>query len=139
MVIDECQRQQEHQQPNKPGAGGGVILDVCCGTGTIGICAAVRLRCSAQDQDGPPPPGGGIMPVVLGVELCPGAVGDARVNAARNGVANAAFVCAKGGWEAGGGVWWGVGGLRLLAAADFYARARTNGSGGRAGRGVAGR
>lgn len=116
VVIDECRRQQEQQQAaagKGTGGGPGVILDVCCGTGTIGICAAVQLAAAAssssssddqattrqQQQQGER--------MVLGIELCPGAVEDARVNAARNGVGNAAFVCAKGACASGG--WGGVG------------------------------
>lgn len=128
-VIDECKLQQRAQQQQQAG---GVILDVCCGTGTIGICAAVQLEAAGQrgvkrkageEEEGgagqvQPMQGekeegdttvqsvsgegeeekgsGGSGKLVLGVELCPTAVEDARVNAARNGVGNAVFVCAKG-------------------------------------------
>lgn len=149
VVIDECKQQQQEAQEaqeeqeeqeeatrgKQEGEGGasaasssseegcGVILDVCCGTGTIGICAAVQLaeaaqqrgtkRKAAEEGEGEGTEegagagsggGGGKTKHVLGIELCPTAVEDARVNAARNGVANAVFVCAKGGWVV---AWWG--------------------------------
>ncbi|KAK4319103.1 hypothetical protein Pmani_009936 [Petrolisthes manimaculis] len=47
-----------------------VLLDVCCGTGTIGVC--LSKRCAK----------------VYGVELVPEAVEDARHNAETNGVTN---------------------------------------------------
>jgi len=52
---------------------GAVVLDVCCGVGTIGLCAAGRCR------------------QVIGVELVPEAVESARRNAALNGIENASF------------------------------------------------
>lgn len=59
------------------GAGAGtqktVLLDVCCGTGTIGLTLADRF-----DQ-------------VAGFEIVESAVEDARKNAARNGVSNATY------------------------------------------------
>jgi tRNA (uracil-5-)-methyltransferase len=50
-----------------------LLLDVCCGTGTIGLWLADRVE------------------RVLGVELVPQAVEDARHNAVLNGIANADF------------------------------------------------
>mmetsp|Transcript_19707 Transcript_19707/g.54132 ORF Transcript_19707/g.54132 Transcript_19707/m.54132 type:complete len:689 (+) Transcript_19707:104-2170(+) len=50
-----------------------VVLDVCCGVGTIGLCAAARCR------------------RVIGIELVPEATESARQNAALNGIENAAF------------------------------------------------
>ncbi|TYZ59840.1 hypothetical protein PybrP1_005476 [[Pythium] brassicae (nom. inval.)] len=55
-----------------------LLYDVCCGTGTIGLCAAA----------------GGAGKVV-GIELCRAATDDAAANAARNGVTNASFVNAR--------------------------------------------
>lgn len=52
-----------------------VLLDLYCGTGTIGLTMADR--CSR----------------LYGVEIVPEAVEDARRNAARNGIDNAVFVC----------------------------------------------
>ena len=54
-----------------------VLLDVCCGTGTIGLCMAASAK------------------RVLGIEACAAAVEDARRNAQHNGIANATFVAAK--------------------------------------------
>lgn len=52
------------------------LLDLYCGTGTIGLSMAHRAR------------------EVIGVEVVAPAVADARENARRNGVANARFLCA---------------------------------------------
>lgn len=51
-----------------------VLLDLFCGTGTIGLCLAARCQ------------------QVVGVELAPSAVADARRNAARNAITNARFI-----------------------------------------------
>ena len=56
-----------------------VLLDAYCGTGTIGLCAADRVR------------------QLVGVELNSEAVRDARVNAQINGVKNATFLCEDAG------------------------------------------
>ena len=55
------------------------LLDAYCGTGTIGLCAAEGAR------------------RLIGVELNADAVRDARENARRNGVTNAAFYCEDAG------------------------------------------
>lgn len=49
------------------------LVDVCCGTGTIGLCLADRCK------------------AVVGVELVEKAVEDAMANAKANGVTNAEF------------------------------------------------
>lgn len=53
------------------------VLDVCCGTGTIGISLAKRVK------------------KVIGIELCQEAVEDAKVNAQLNGLTNVEFHCGK--------------------------------------------
>nr|XP_006640219.1 PREDICTED: tRNA (uracil-5-)-methyltransferase homolog A [Lepisosteus oculatus]XP_015221373.1 PREDICTED: tRNA (uracil-5-)-methyltransferase homolog A [Lepisosteus oculatus] len=53
------------------------VLDVCCGTGTIGICLAKSVK------------------KVIGIELCQEAVEDAKVNAQINGLSNIEFHCGK--------------------------------------------
>ncbi|KAA0716949.1 tRNA (uracil-5-)-methyltransferase -like protein A [Triplophysa tibetana] len=53
------------------------VLDVCCGTGTIGISLAKKVR------------------KVIGIELCPEAVEDAKANAEVNGLTNVEFHCGK--------------------------------------------
>lgn len=53
-----------------------ILLDLYCGTGTIGLSMAAR---AAQ---------------VIGVEVVPEAVEDARRNARENGIENARFLCA---------------------------------------------
>ncbi|XP_057295693.1 tRNA (uracil-5-)-methyltransferase homolog A-like isoform X2 [Hydractinia symbiolongicarpus] len=52
------------------------VLDVCCGTGTIGLCVANNTS----------------LPVI-GVEISKQAVEDAKHNATVNGIENARFVC----------------------------------------------
>lgn len=52
------------------------VLDLYCGTGTIGLSLAGRAK------------------AVVGAEIIPQAVEDARLNAARNGIENARFFCA---------------------------------------------
>ncbi|KTG43206.1 hypothetical protein cypCar_00010782 [Cyprinus carpio] len=53
------------------------VLDVCCGTGTIGISLAKRVK------------------KVIGIELCQEAVEDAKANAEANGLTNVEFHCGK--------------------------------------------
>ncbi|XP_058231709.1 tRNA (uracil-5-)-methyltransferase homolog A isoform X1 [Hemibagrus wyckioides] len=53
------------------------LLDVCCGTGTIGISLAKRVR------------------KVIGIDLCQEAVNDAKVNAEVNGLTNVEYHCGK--------------------------------------------
>lgn len=53
-----------------------VLLDLYCGTGTIGLSMAHRVR------------------ELIGVEIVAPAVEDAKKNAARNGIDNARFLCA---------------------------------------------
>jgi len=50
-----------------------LVLDVCCGVGTIGLCMASKCK------------------RVVGVELVPEAVDSARLNAKVNGITNAVF------------------------------------------------
>ncbi|XP_059143754.1 tRNA (uracil-5-)-methyltransferase homolog A-like [Physella acuta] len=53
------------------------VLDICCGTGTIGLSMAKRVKS------------------VIGVEMCEQAVEDAQANATINGITNATFHCSK--------------------------------------------
>ncbi|TRZ01457.1 hypothetical protein DNTS_034759 [Danionella cerebrum] len=53
------------------------VLDVCCGTGTIGISLAKRVK------------------KVIGIELCQEAVEDAKANAKANGLTNVEFHSGK--------------------------------------------
>ncbi|KAF8568655.1 hypothetical protein P879_05705, partial [Paragonimus westermani] len=55
--------------------GDSILLDVCCGTGTIALCLAKHF-----DR-------------VIGIELVASAVEDAKQNAAVNGITNATFHC----------------------------------------------
>uniref|UniRef100_A0A7S2WSB4 Uncharacterized protein n=1 Tax=Mucochytrium quahogii TaxID=96639 RepID=A0A7S2WSB4_9STRA len=55
---------------------GNVVLDVCCGTGTIGLSMAKKVKC------------------VVGVDCCTGAIKDAVRNAESNHINNAHFVAA---------------------------------------------
>ena len=49
------------------------VLDICCGTGTIGLCFANHCK------------------QVYGMEIIPEAIADAKVNAENNGIKNAEF------------------------------------------------
>ena len=51
------------------------VLDLYCGTGTIGLCLAQRVG------------------RVTGIELSPQAVDNAKANAVRNGITNISFLC----------------------------------------------
>ncbi|XP_025089392.1 tRNA (uracil-5-)-methyltransferase homolog A-like [Pomacea canaliculata] len=53
------------------------VLDICCGTGTIGLSLAKSVA------------------KVIGIEMCKEAVEDAKSNAALNGVTNCEYYCAK--------------------------------------------
>ncbi|VDK23561.1 unnamed protein product [Taenia asiatica] len=54
-----------------------ILLDVCCGTGTIGLCLA---DCFEK---------------VIGIELMPSAIENAKMNAKLNGITNAHFYAGK--------------------------------------------
>ncbi|XP_059884567.1 tRNA (uracil-5-)-methyltransferase homolog A [Delphinus delphis] len=56
---------------------GSTVLDVCCGTGTIGLALARKVK------------------RVVGIELCQEAVEDARVNALDNELSNVEFHCGR--------------------------------------------
>ena len=56
-----------------------VLLDLYCGTGTIGLSMAREAK------------------EVIGVEIIPAAVRNARENAKNNGISNAKFICADAG------------------------------------------
>lgn len=62
---------------------GKVILDLYCGAGTIGLSLADRAK------------------QIIGAEIVPEAVRDARFNARLNGIENAEFICADAGTAAG--------------------------------------
>ncbi|KAM9330866.1 tRNA (uracil-5-)-methyltransferase homolog A [Gastrophryne carolinensis] len=53
------------------------IIDVCCGTGTIGLSLAKRVK------------------KVIGIELCQEAIEDAKINAQVNNLNNVEFRCGK--------------------------------------------
>lgn len=55
---------------------GETLLDLYCGTGTIGLSMADRAG------------------KLIGVEIIPQAIEDAKLNAQRNGISNAEFICA---------------------------------------------
>lgn len=57
--------------------GGSTVLDVCCGTGTIGLALAPKVK------------------KVIGIELCQEAVEDARMNALTNELSNVEFHCGR--------------------------------------------
>ena len=71
-------------------APGDVVLDVCCGTGTLGVCAAtVAAACGAQEVEKG-------TTRVLGVDIVPAAIADAVANAATNGLGTEACTFVAG-------------------------------------------
>ncbi|XP_064620484.1 tRNA (uracil-5-)-methyltransferase homolog A-like [Lineus longissimus] len=56
---------------------GATVLDVCCGTGTIGLTMAKHVK------------------KVIGIDICQEAINDAKVNAGLNGVKNVEYHCGK--------------------------------------------
>ena len=52
-----------------------LLLDVCCGTGTIGLCLANRVK------------------HVIGVDIEASAIEDAKLNAQLNHITNCEFIC----------------------------------------------
>ena len=56
--------------------GAETLLDLYCGTGTIGLTMADKVK------------------KLIGVEIVPQAIEDAKINAAENGIDNARFICA---------------------------------------------
>lgn len=67
----------DHEKSGDRARVGGTLLDVCCGTGAIGIVASPRVE------------------RIVGVELIEQAVEDARNNAALNNVLNCEFIPGK--------------------------------------------
>ncbi|CAG8433723.1 10421_t:CDS:10 [Diversispora eburnea] len=61
--------------PDKPPP---VLIDMCCGTGTIGICLSKAL--------------GNKIEKVIGIEICEEAVEDAKINATLNEIKNAEYI-----------------------------------------------
>ena len=83
-------------------------LDVCCGTGTIGIVAAVATGCKVSNSASMLGALSGTivwsfmlvclsvsLRQVIGIELCKPAVQDAVENATANSVQNAEFICGR--------------------------------------------
>lgn len=56
------------------------LFDVCCGTGTIGLCISKNSKALKE---------------IVGLEIVEDAVEDAKVNAALNGITNARFIAGK--------------------------------------------
>lgn len=68
LVLSYCPEDQD-----------ALILDLCCGTGTIGIAVAKKLKCKK----------------VIGVEMIEEAVQDAKLNAIKNNLTNIEFIAGK--------------------------------------------
>lgn len=66
--VDQAEEKIVDQAEEKAEEGGVVLLDLCCGTGTIGISMAQHVK------------------KVVGVELVAEAIEDAKKNAAANGL-----------------------------------------------------
>ena len=54
-----------------------ILLDICCGTGTIGLCLASKVK------------------KVIGIELNGDAISDAKFNAQSNSISNVQFIEGK--------------------------------------------
>lgn len=82
--VNHPQAQRLYERVGELAALTGVetVLDLYCGTGTIGLTLAHRAK------------------ELIGVEVVPQAVRDAQDNARRNGVENARFLCADAGQAA---------------------------------------
>ncbi|CAN0028523.1 unnamed protein product [Scytosiphon promiscuus] len=90
-----------------------VVLDVCCGAGTIGICAAAA----------------GGAKRVYGSDLCQPAIEDAKRNAEANGIENCEFVCGKAEAVVGGQIATAYGEhKKALAAVSATAKEEGGGS-----------
>ena len=76
---DQAQRLYERVGELAGLTGTETVLDLYCGTGTIGLTLAGRCK------------------ALLGAEIVPAAIADAKENAKRNGIENARFVCADAG------------------------------------------
>mmetsp|Transcript_16448 Transcript_16448/g.23193 ORF Transcript_16448/g.23193 Transcript_16448/m.23193 type:complete len:576 (+) Transcript_16448:183-1910(+) len=66
-IIDSANLSKDH-----------TLLDICCGTGSIGLCCAKATNCK-----------------VYGIDIVESAIKDANANALRNEIGNAEFVCGK--------------------------------------------
>ena len=78
IVSDYCSRSLEDDTSKAHKVN---LVDVCCGTGTIGICITSHL--------------GMVVNKLIGVEMCESAVEDAVKNAAKNKILNAEFIASK--------------------------------------------
>ena len=74
--VNRDQAQRLYEQAAAFASGAKTLLDLYCGAGTIGLTMADKVE------------------QLIGVEIVPEAVEDAKVNAALNGVNNAEFICA---------------------------------------------
>ena len=63
------------------GSSGSCILDICCGTGTIGICALKNNFESSSSSSS-----SSSNPLLIGIELCPSAIENSKVNAQLNNI-----------------------------------------------------
>lgn len=107
---------------------GDAFLDVCCGTGAIGIAAAAVIK-AKEGGDGAAAPVS-----VVGVDIEPAAICDARHNAATNGVPASTFVTGRAedalaGLMAGAGL--AAAGAKAVAVVDppragLHARVRAS-------------
>jgi 23S rRNA (uracil1939-C5)-methyltransferase len=73
---DQCEKLYAKAAEYADLSGGEVLLDLYCGAGTIGLTMAERAK------------------KLIGIEIIPQAVENARINAKLNGIDNAEFICA---------------------------------------------
>jgi methylase of polypeptide subunit release factors len=57
------------------------VLDICCGTGTIGICALKNSSSQGVQESSR-----SVAPLLLGIELCAAAIENSKKNAQINGM-----------------------------------------------------
>ena len=72
----QCERLYEQARKYAGLTGNEVLLDLYCGVGTIGLTMADRVK------------------QLVGIEIIPQAIENAKINAGLNGITNAKFICA---------------------------------------------
>ena len=76
--VNHCQCERLYEQARKYAGltGNEVLLDLYCGVGTIGLTMADRVK------------------QLVGIEIIPQAIENAKINAGLNGITNSKFICA---------------------------------------------
>lgn len=76
--VNHCQCERLYEQAREYAGltGNEVLLDLYCGVGTIGLTMADRVK------------------QLVGIEIIPQAIENAKINAGLNGITNSKFICA---------------------------------------------